>query len=252
MSHPPTGTASAPPTPSASQPSAAGAPSVFPFAGLSATATSDSVTAPLAPTAFGANGLQLERRPQAQRPTNSPLDWAALVLEIVVAPIGLIVGIVAATLGSRSRGFASSVAKAAISVGIVLTLVLGVGGVVLAKLGSEQASHDAIAASSVAWCTQLKANPATLASNTLGWPAPGNTIPASESAISNYVMFWKKLDGLAPAGIKGGTEQVESAAAAISKSVQSTQTLDDGANVSQMQDVVANSGIQSWVTEYCK
>ena len=243
----------APAAPAQTVPSAASnsGPAAFPYAGLRAS-SEDGVEAPLSPTAFGGAGLQLERRQPATRSSNSPLDWAALVLAIVVAPIGLIVGIVAATVGSRSRGFASTLAKAAIAVGIVLTIILGVGAAVLAKLDNEQATHDAIAASSAAWCSQLESNPGTLESNTFGWPAPGNTIPASEKSIATYVAFWKKLDILAPSGIKGGTEQVESTAASIGKSLASTQTLDNSANVSQMQSVVANSGIQGWATEYCK
>ncbi len=169
----------------------------------------------------------------------------------MLPPVGLVVGIVTAVLESRSRGYTVGLVKAAIAIAVVLTIGLGVGGAVLAKISGDQAAHDALVASSRTWCTKLQANPATLQSNTFGWPAPADTIPDSITSIGTYVSFWKSLVSVAPAGIKGGTREVESAAESIYSSVKSTQTLDDAANVSDMQDAASSSGVQSWVTQYC-
>jgi hypothetical protein len=236
--------------PSPQPPETSGA-AAFPFAGLSVS-SADSGAQPLSQSAFGGGGLGLERHQPAARSGNSPLDWASFVLAFVAPPIGLVAGIIALIVGSRTRGFTAGIAKVAVAIAIVLSIALTVGYVVVSKINSDQAAHDAIAASSQAWCTKLKSNPATLASNTYGWPSPGNTIPASITSMQSYVDYWASLEKIAPAGIKSGTTQIESSAKSIADAVQKTQTLDDASNVSTMQAAVANSGVSQWVTQYCK
>ena len=246
--------------PSASSPTVSSSPAVssapvasagsFPFAGLAPSSRDDEPQS-LTASSFGGTGFQLERHQSSRRPTNSPFDISALVLAVVLPPIGLIVSIVTAVIESRSRGYTVGLVKAAIAIAVVLSIALGVGGAVLAKVSGDQAAHAALVASSRSWCTKLQANPATLQSDTFGWPAPADTIPDSMTSIATYVSFWKSLVAIAPSGIKGGTQQVESAAQSIYSSVKSTQTLDNAANVSNMQDAAASSGVQSWVTQYC-
>ncbi|HEY2643354.1 MAG TPA: hypothetical protein VGI56_06365 [Galbitalea sp.] len=222
---------------------------IGPEPGSAATTTAASNT-PATTTA--ATTLALTRRVQQRRARTSPLDWAAFVLAILVAPLGLLAGIAAVLLGTRNNGFASGIAKAAIAIGAVLTLVLGVGGIGLTNLAQRQAAHDAVVASSAKWCAQLKSNPATLSSSTFGWPPQGSTIPASITAMGTYENYWVALAKIAPAGILADTQQVATSAKSIVDSVQSTQVLDDANDVSAMQSVVAASGIPAWVNEYCK
>ena len=212
--------------------------------------------APPAPSSFagppGVGSFALERHESRSRSGNGTLDWIAFALAFLAPPIGLLVGIGAAVSGSRGKGYAATIAKVAIGIGAGLSLVLGVVFVVVSKIDSDHAAHDAIVASSRAYCTKLEANPATLASNTFGWPAPGDTIPASITAMKSYDSTWKSLVGLAPVGILVDTKKVEAVAAGIESSVNSTQTLDDASNVAQMQDVVAATGIRTWVSTYCQ
>jgi hypothetical protein len=203
-------------------------------------------------TSAGPGVFALERHQSKVRSGNGVLDWIAFALAFLAPPIGLLVGIGAAVTDSRNKGYVASIAKAAIGIGAALSLVLGVVFVVVSKIDSDQAAHNAIVASSRTWCTKLKANPTTLASDTFGWPSPGNTIPASITAMKAYETSWKSLVVVAPVGIRSDTQKVETAAASIVSSVQSTGTLDDASNVAQMQNVVAASGIQSWVSTYCK
>jgi hypothetical protein len=197
-------------------------------------------------------GLGLSRRVTTRRPQTSPFDWTAFVLAFVVAPLGLLAGIGAIVVGIRNNGFASNIAKAAVTIGAVLTVVLGIGLIGLSNLAAQQAAHNAVAASSVTWCTQLKSNPNTLASNTFGWPSPGNTIPDSITSMQTYENSWLALVKVAPKGIQPDTQQVATSAQSIINGVKSTQTLDDASDVSTMQSVVAASGIPAWVSEYCK
>jgi hypothetical protein len=210
---------------------------------------------PLAPSSFageaGPTAFTLERHHSGARSGNGPLDWIAFVLAFLAPPIGLLLGIGAVIVDSRSKGYAAGIAKAAIGIGAVLTLVLGVAVVVVTKINNDQAAHAAIVASSRAWCTKLESTPTTLSSDTLGWPSPGATIPASITAMTSYETYWDALAKLAPAGIRTDTQKVANTAKSIVTGVQSTQTLNDANNVAQMQNVVAASGIHSWVSTYC-
>ena len=199
----------------------------------------------------GPRALALERHEHQTRPTNGPLDWAALVLAIILPPIGLLSAIAAAVLGTRNRGYATSVAKAAIGIGAALTVVVIVASVVGVNLANQQAKHDAIAASSVAYCAKLKATPGTLASPTFGWPAPADTVQDTLAGMQTYEDNWTALEKLAPAGILAGTQKVAAAAQSIITAVQAAQVFDDATDVSQMQGAVSASGIQAWVSEYC-
>ena len=200
---------------------------------------------------FGASAFTLERHGSGARSGNGPLDWIAFVFAFLAPPIGLLLGIGAVIRGSRSRGYAAGIAKAAIGIGAALTLVLGVALAVVSKVNNDQAAHASIVASSRAWCTKLESTPAALSSDTLGWPSPGDTIPSSITAIESYQAYWDSLAKLAPTGIRSDTQKVASAAKSIVATVQSTQTLNDAGNVAQMENVVATSGIHSWVSNYC-
>ena len=213
------------------------------------------VAAPPTATPFagptGAGAFALERHQTRVRSGNGVLDWIAFVLAFLAPPVGLLAGIGASVADSRNKGYVAGIAKAAIGVGAVLSLVLGVAVVVVSKMDSDQAAHNAIVASSRAYCTKLKADPATLASSTFGWPAPGSTIPASLTAIKSYESSWKSLVAVAPRGILADTKKVEAAAAGIVSSVQANRTLDDADNIAQMQNVIAATGIRTWVSDYC-
>jgi hypothetical protein len=228
---------------------------VFPFPDLGA-APDDATARPFAASSFagadGAGPLTLERYQPARRSGNGPLDWLAFILAFLAPPIGLLLGIVTLVIDSRTKGFTAGITKAAVAIAIVLSVGLTVGFVVVSKLDADQAQHSAIAASSVTWCTKLQANPATLASDTYGWPSPGNTIPASIRSMKTYETFWQSAAAVAPSGIKAGTKSIATNAKSILDSVRSTQTLDDSSDISRMQSVVAASGIQTWVSQYCK
>jgi hypothetical protein len=200
----------------------------------------------------GSTGFALERHNAGRRSGNRLIDWVAFVLAFLAPPIGLLLGIVAAATGSRSRGYAAGIAKAAIGIGAALSLVLAVGGVVGLKLAGDQAAHDAIARNSKAWCQKLDADPGRLASDTYGWPSAGDTIPDSITAIKAYQSYWTGLAAVAPAGIRADTATFASMAKSIEATVESTQTLNDANNVAQLQNLVQTTNIKGWDSTYCR
>jgi hypothetical protein len=204
-----------------------------------------------APASGGPGLLGLERRSGRTRSATRAVDWIALVLAFLAPPLGLILGIAAAVSGSRSRGYAAAIAKAAIGIGVVLSILLTAAVIVESKVAGDRAAHAAVVASSRLWCSRLNASPTTLTSDTYGWPAPGNTIPSSIAAIKSYQSRWASLAAVAPAGIRSDTQKFADTAKSIAATVESTQTLNDAGNVVQLQNLVATTGIKEWDSKYC-
>jgi hypothetical protein len=194
--------------------------------------------------------LGLAPRAHEELPTTGIVDWVALALSVLAPPVGILAAIAAIVLGVRKNGFAATVAKVAIVVGAILTVALLVVLFIMNAAQKQQAAHDAIVASSVQFCSQLKANGA-LSSPNYGFPTSQDTIPDSIAAIQKYEDFWTGLVKVAPKGIQTGTRQVATAAGSILSTVSTSRVVDDANNSSVMQQAVSNSGINAWVSSYC-
>lgn len=246
--------------PASAAPTAAYPTTAYPSAAYESPAPT---VADATPTAFGVgaggfSGFRLEQHQTENPPNNSGLDWAALVLAILLPPIGLITAIVALAVGFRNRGFGSTVAKAAIPIAVVLSLVAGAGGAVLAKTAADNAAHASVVASSAQWCSQVKAGPGGYTSATFGWPSPADNVPDSIKAMQAYVDRWTALQKIAPTGgspagaAKTGSGELVAEAKSIVSQDTSTQIVDDATNVSSMEDSATNSGIPQWIANYCQ
>jgi hypothetical protein len=179
------------------------------------------------------------------------LDWAALASAIVVPPLGIAVSAAAVIVGSVRNGWAAGVAKSALAISLVLSAVLAAGGVVLIDALDKQAAHDAVVRSSVAMCSRVEGKPGLISSSTFGWPATGDSVADSVAPMQQYSDFWSRTAHVAPTAIRPGVQSIATAAKGIASSVASSHVLDDAANVTQMQQVVASSGVADWVAEYC-
>jgi hypothetical protein len=175
-----------------------------------------------------------------------------LALAILVAPIGLIVGIVSAVRSSQRRGWVIGIVRASIAIAAVLSVVLGIVGYYEYTQLKLQQAHDQVAASSATFCSTIKANPSMAQLPTLGWPAVGPSIPDSLKAMQAYEDRWTKLAAASPAGIKPGVARVAAQAKKIVDSVQVARTVDDAANVAAMSEVASSSGVPEWYSEYCR
>ncbi|HEY4270120.1 MAG TPA: hypothetical protein VGM94_18200 [Galbitalea sp.] len=203
---------------------------------------------PMVPT----RSLAPERHVHARSRGTAVLDWVAFVLAFLVAPLGVVTGVVAVILGHRSNGWSSGIAKAAIGIGVVMSVALGGGYALFADVQHKQAAHDAVIASSARWCSELRATPGVLQSPTYDWPSEQNTVALSIVAMQGYVDHWALLEKVAPAGISAGTASIEKSAAGITSNVATSRVLDDSANQSTMARTVAASGVAAWVSQYCK
>ncbi|MEO7722562.1 MAG: hypothetical protein ABIS08_11690 [Pseudolysinimonas sp.] len=174
-----------------------------------------------------------------------------LALAVLVAPIGLIVGIVAAVRSAHRRGWVVGIVRASIGIAAVLTVVIAIGGYFEYTQIKKQQEHDQTVAASAAFCAALKADPSLYQPPTFGWPAVAATIPDSLKAMQAYEDRWTKIAQVSPAGIKADATKVAVAAKKIIDSVTTSRTIDDASNVSAMSSIVAASGIPAWHSEYC-
>ena len=175
----------------------------------------------------------------------------ALVLAVVLPPIGLIASVVGAIGSTRRRGWVVGVLKAGITVGVVMTLLTGIGGSIGYTLFEQHRQHDETAASSSAFCATIRADPTMIQKPTFGWPAVAASIPDSLSAMQEYQARFAKLAKVSPSGIQADVTKIATAAQQIIASVTVARTVNDASNIAVMTSVADASDVPAWYAEYC-
>jgi hypothetical protein len=222
----------------------------FDFGSLIATPidAGDASSAPAAPQRFGSTPTD-DDEPDLARSTLG--EWIGLVLAILVAPIGLIAGIVLAALSARRRGWVVGIVRATIAIGVVLTVVFAIGGYFGYSQFKLQQEHDNTVLASAAFCATLKANPSMDQLPTFGWPAVAASIPDTLKTMQVYEDRWTKLAKVSPPGIEPDVNRVAIEAKKIIDSVTVARTVDDASNVAVMSSIASASGMPAWHSEYC-
>lgn len=195
--------------------------------------------------------LDLEVRPGRDARTHSALEWIALVLAIVVAPLGLVLGIVASALSSRSRGYVSTLARTAVIVGVILTVLAGAGGVVGYMFADHAAQQQAVRVSSEPLCASLATKPGALADPAYGWPAV-SSIPAYTADATAYQAYWQHLQQIAPTGVRADVAKVATAATAVVTRITTSRVIDHDRDYSEVRVAASGSALPAWVSAYCK
>ncbi|CAN5189092.1 hypothetical protein BH09ACT6_BH09ACT6_18240 [soil metagenome] len=226
------------------------AQSAAPSGSSSVGPASPSATEPPADT--GAHALALHIEPQnAPGPRATSLEWIALVAAVVVAPIGLILGIIASRSSASSRGYVSTLARSAIVVAIVFLLV-DAAAITVGAIAANRAAHEeSLRVSSQPMCTQLAERPGVLADPAFGWPALVS-IPTYTADVSAYETWWKKLASVAPAGVRKDATAVATAATAVSGRITISRIIDHARDYSEIEAVARTSGLPAWASTYCK
>lgn len=176
----------------------------------------------------------------------------ALVLAILLPPIGLIVAIIGSIRSVNRRGWVVGVLRAALAIGIVLSVIVTIGGYLGYSVLRQQQLHDRTAASSAAFCSMIAADPTMIQAPDFGWPAVAATIPDSLAAMQAYEDKWTKLMKVSPAGIRPEVQKIATVAKQIIGSVTVARTVDDASNTSLMTAAAAASAVPAWDAEYCE
>jgi hypothetical protein len=222
------------------------------FASLLSTPSDDGASsAAAAPLRFGSSPSQGDDDDEPDIGRSTTAEKIGLVLAILIAPIGLIAGIVAAVRSAQRRGWVVGIVRASIAIAVVLSIVLGIAGYYGYTQFRQQQAHDQTAAASAAFCSTIKANPGMAQLPTFGWPAVAASIPESLKAMQAYEDRWTKLAKVSPAGVKPGVTRVAAAAKKIVDAVTVARTVDDASNVAVMSSVASSSGVSEWHSEYC-
>jgi hypothetical protein len=191
------------------------------------------------------------------------LDIAALVTAVILPPIGLITAIVALIKGKQLRGWGSDLARAAISVSLVMTVVFaGVGAYVwasetekaeqLAALKAEQRAHALVEVASEPFCGVLAAHPTiySTADPDYGWPA----VDAPEgynAAIANYAAVWAELAAVAPEGIAAETAAISERVAGVVSIANALGASNRAGDLLSLHAQTDLATVESWYVEYC-
>lgn len=190
----------------------------------------------------------LQQPPKRRAPA---LDWIALVLAVLAPPIGLITSVIARILARTRQGWSTRVARAATVVSVILTLVLGAGGVGLFALDRQAAARAELVAQTVPLCTMVDAHPGILTDPAFGWPPVGASIAESLTAMTEYATRWQALVPHAPKQIAVDVEVVAKTAQSIVTGIETSRTVDGNSNFARMQAIAASSTLPAWVAEYC-
>lgn len=193
------------------------------------------------------------------------LDGAALAAAVVVPPVGFVLGLVALRRGRETRGWASKLARAAVAVSVVMTVVFGIGAGLLWADGQRRAAadqeaaaaaaaHDAIVAESAEFCAALATSPQVYGSGDteFGWPAYSGDDDAYFAEVGGYGALWQSLAPIAPAAI---SEQVAAVSARVDGIVSVASSLPDVNRAGNVLDLTSKDDISTvgtFVADYCQ
>ena len=210
--------------------------------------TDDTLTATAPPARFDF-GLAPDAAPIPPR-ERTPLDVVALVCAILVAPVGLLLSIVAAALSSRRLGYVNGLARAALALSIVFTILAGGGAVAWGYYAAGQAHEAALRSSTQPMCRVLAERPGVLADPAFSWPAV-STIAAYQSSTADYVAWWSKLAAASPAPERAQANAVVAAAKGAVARMAASQVIDHDADYADLQAVARGSSLPAWAAKYC-
>jgi hypothetical protein len=174
-----------------------------------------------------------------------------LLLAVLLPPIGLIAAIVAAIGSARRRGWVIGMLRAAVAIGLVLTVISAIGGYIGYTQLLLQEAHQQRVAASAAFCSTIRANPTMKQLPTFGWPAVAASIPDSLTAMQAYEDRWTKLVRLSPDEIRPEAQKIATEAKHIIDGVTVARTVHDSTNISAMSVAASASGVPGWYTEFC-
>lgn len=172
------------------------------------------------------------------------------VLAFVLGPVGLVGSIVAAVRSERRRGWVIALVQAGVAVGVVFSILAGVGGYVGYEVLRQRQEHDRTAAASAAFCAAFAKDP-TLSASDGGWPQPAVSVAESITGMQAFVARWNAVGAVSPTGIRPGVVSIAAAGTEVIGSVNVQRTIDDTQNRQVIRSAVSASGVAGWRADYC-
>jgi hypothetical protein len=195
--------------------------------------------------------LDFSGRPAARTPKASLFEWIALVLAVVVPPLGLVTVIVARFVATHRHGWTTTVSRVATVVAIVLTIVAAGGGVAYSIAERDAAAVAQTLAEAQPLCAAIDATPGVLETQAFGWPIEVTAIPQTLEAMKAYQAHWIEVADVAPAVMASNVAGIVDEATRLVTSVETTQSIDRQGNLAAMTTAADGSGLASWHAEFC-
>ncbi len=180
-----------------------------------------------------------------------PAEWISFALAFVLPPVGFVAGIVMAALSARRRGWTIVLDKATIVIGLIMTGVAAVGGVVAYGAWTDAREFEATVAGSAEFCAQVQADPTYLEPPIYSWPQRGFSIDSSLDEMQVWVDRWTAAAEVAPTEIQAGVANLAETGQGIVDNVAIARQIDNDQNVETISAAVSASGIDEWVETYC-
>ena len=154
----------------------------------------------------------------------------------------------------RDRRKASGIdGSALLRTGVVVVLALAVVGIAgFTGFTLVQNAEAEVKADSAAFCADLATTPGVLSQAGFGWPSDSSAgLAGSLEAMKAYQARWENLAVTAPPTIRPDLAAIAAAAATITASVESTNTIDRPGNLAAMDGVTSQTAVRAWSVKYC-
>jgi len=133
---------------------------------------------------------------------------------------------------------------------VLAAAIVGIAGFT-AYTVVQNAEAD-VKADSAAFCADLATTPGVLAEAGFGWPNDSTTgIAASLEAMKAYQARWQNLATVGPPTIRPDLAAIAAAAATITASVESSNTIDRPGNLAAINNVTSQTSLRAWAKKYC-
>lgn len=148
-----------------------------------------------------------------------------------------------------SRIDSSAVVRTAVVLVLAVAVVAGAG---FAGLAFVQNAEAGVKADSAAFCADLATTPGVLTEAGFGWPSDSAAgIAASLESMKSYQARWQNLATVGPPTIRPDLTAIASAAATITASVESSNTIDRSGNLAAINAVTGQTAVRAWAKKYC-
>ena len=153
---------------------------------------------------------------------------------------------------NRRRGALVDVGAIVRTLVVVVLAVAVLGGAGIVAYTQVQAAEAKVAADSAPFCADIATTPGVLSQPGFGWPTDSAAgIAGSLAEMKLYQARWENLLAVGPPTMREDLRAVATAAATITTSVESSNTIDRAGNLATMDRVTSQTALRAWAKKYC-
>lgn len=178
-------------------------------------------------------------------------EKVGVAVAALTGPVGLALAIVSAVRSSRRRGWVIGVVRASLVLGVISTILVGIGGVIVWNIQAAALHRADLSAASADFCAAAVADPTMVQAPLLGWPGEANTIQESLDQMTAWTTRWTDLAAKSPKALADDLTLLAAKGQQIVDGVTTARTIDDPGNQAVIASAVAATGVPAWYQTYC-